>query len=72
MFGGGFRRSRRVHIRELITYSNFKKFEVGTSIEFGEVVGEPEPQIEAEPEPQPEPVPEAPTDSKPDPEPAPE
>lgn len=67
-FGGGFRRSRRVHVRELITYSDFKKYEVGTSIKFGEVVGEPEPQ----PEPETEAAPEAPTDSKPDQEPAPE
>ena len=71
-FGGRFRQRRRVHIRELITYSNFKKFEVGTSIEFGEVVGEPEPQPEPAPESEAEPEPEAPTDSKPDPEPAPE
>jgi hypothetical protein len=68
VFGGGFRRSRRVHVRELITYSNFKKFEVGTSIEFGEVVGEPEPAPESDAES----VPEAPADSKPDPEPPPE
>jgi hypothetical protein len=72
VFGGGFRRSRRVHVRELITYSNFKKFEVGTSIEFGEVVGEPEPQSEPAPESDAESVPEAPADSKPDPEPPPE
>ncbi len=74
VFGGGFRRSRRVHVRELITYSNFKKFEVGTSIQFGEVVGEPEPKSAPEPEAEPEAeaAPEAPADSKPVQEPAPE
>lgn len=72
VFGGGFQRSRRVHVRELITYSNFKKFEVGTSIKFGEVLGEPEPQPEATPEPEAEPAPETPSDSKPDAEPPPE
>ena len=77
-FGGGFQRRRRVHVRELITYSNFKKFEVGTSIKFGEVLGEPEPQPEAtpepeaKPEPEAEPVPESPADSDPVQNPAPE
>jgi len=34
-FGGGFGRDRRrVHIRQLITYEDFKKFEVGTSIQY--------------------------------------
>jgi len=68
VFGGGFRRSRRVHVRELITYSNFKKFEVGTSIKFGEVLGEPEPQ--PEPEPEAEPAPETSSGSEPVQEPA--
>ena len=71
-FGGGFRRSRRVHVRELITYSNFKKFEVGTSIKFGEVLGEPEPQPQAAPEAEGESAPETPDDSNPNPEPPPE
>lgn len=36
-FGGGFSQPRRVRIRQLITFSDFQKFEVGTSIKFGEV-----------------------------------
>ena len=31
---------RRVRIRELITYENFKKFEVNTSIKYGPIEGE--------------------------------
>ena len=71
-FGGGFRRSRRVHVRELITYTDFKRYEVGTSIKFGEVVGAPEPQSEPTPESEAGPESEAPAESKPDPEPSPE
>ena len=38
---GGFRRGRReVHVRELITYQDFKKFEVKTSIQY-EPIEEP-------------------------------
>ena len=33
---------RRVRIRELITYENFKKFEVNTSIKYGPIEGEEE------------------------------
>ena len=33
---------RRVRIRELITYENFKKFEVDTSIKYGPIEGEEE------------------------------
>lgn len=34
-FGGGYTGFRDVHIRLLITYGNFQKFEVGTSIKYG-------------------------------------
>lgn len=40
-FGSFGRGSRRVHIRELITYQDFKKFEVNTSIQY-EPLEEPE------------------------------
>lgn len=36
-FGDFYRGRNRVHVRQLITYSDFQKFEVGTSIKFGGV-----------------------------------
>ncbi len=38
VFDGG----NDVHVRQFITYQNFKKFEVGTSIKYGKVEGEPD------------------------------
>ncbi len=44
-FGGGMSGHYSVHVRQLITYGNFKKFEVGTAIKYGSVAeGESEPQ----------------------------
>jgi len=43
-----------VRVRQFITYENFKKFEVGTSIKYGKVEGQPEKQPENQPENQPE------------------
>jgi hypothetical protein len=41
-FGDPFsRRQNRVRIRQLITYSDFQRFEVGTTIRFGEIPEEP-------------------------------
>lgn len=40
IFGGGSRNFQRVHVRQYINYEDFKKFEVGTSIHFGD---DPEP-----------------------------
>jgi len=40
-FGDGFRGYRDVHIRLLITYGNFQKFEVGTTIKYGAPSEEP-------------------------------
>lgn len=37
IFGDGSDSYNRVHIREYINYDNFKKFEVGTSIRYGDV-----------------------------------
>jgi hypothetical protein len=37
IFGQRRNSFHRVHVRQLITYSDFKKFEVGTSIRFGEI-----------------------------------
>jgi len=39
-----------VRVRQFITYENFKKFEVGTSIKYGKVEGQPEKQPENQPE----------------------
>ncbi|RPI29130.1 MAG: hypothetical protein EHM61_02735 [Acidobacteria bacterium] len=41
-----FGRGNQHHVRMFITYENFKKFEVGTSIKYGKVEGEPEPKQE--------------------------
>jgi len=46
-----------VHVRQFITYENFKKFEVGTSIKYGKVEGKPEDKPEEKPD-QPEKKPE--------------
>ncbi len=37
IFGNGGESYRRVHIREYINYDNYKKFEVGASIRYGDV-----------------------------------
>jgi outer membrane lipoprotein-sorting protein len=39
---GDFYNQRHVRVRQLITYENFRKFEVGTSIKYGPVQGQPE------------------------------
>ena len=41
---GGFGRTRSVHVRELITYANYQKYEVETSIQFGGIADEEEPK----------------------------
>ena len=42
LYFGGSSRRRGVHIRELITYQNYKKFEVDTSISYGPIEQDPE------------------------------
>lgn len=47
-----FDNGNEVHVRQFITYENFKKFEVGTSIKYGKVEGQPEEPKQSDEKPQ--------------------
>ncbi len=55
-----FESGNDVHVRQFITYENFKKFEVGATIKYGKVEEKPDQKPEQQPDQKPEQKPEQP------------